>query len=543
MSIATRIESMYDNVDKAYKSINKLGVDLTDVDKNIENISPLLDDFYDTLPKVTGTGETLTLNNTSEAPMEIDLKGNTSQASEPTPSTPVDVNVVSGDNTIEVVGKNLANYDNNNNLEYRFLNASGEFETSTYTYINGIIKTNSNKMTVSFKNKTGTGNIRIGHFKSDGTFIKRDLLSSTPTTITLDNDVSYLIYSIDKRESTNFEEVQIQTGDSATSYQPYTSQTQLISLGVENLFDKSNWQKYAFDITIGTSTYNDHATANKVANGTPIKVEGGKYYVLNWTNPSGVTINEFNLYCYDSSGILRYVHASSGNSLAKGVARKLENDVAYINISSFGSLTDEQLQGIANTLQLTKGTMPQHISNNPIELCKIGDKQDYIYKDNGTWYLHKEIGKVTYVGTESNWYKQDSWSAVGSNTSAFYRAKPSDSLGDTNTYSNYFVRNTNITSVDTPCMNLGGTNIIFRINKTLADTTDGFKTWLGNNNVEARYILATPTNTEITDTTLINQLDNLQNLNSYNPTTNIMQENNDKPFIITASALKDLSNL
>jgi hypothetical protein len=35
-----------------------------------------------------------------------------------------------------------------------------------------------------------------------------------------------------------------------------------------------------------------------------------------------------------------------------------------------------------------------------IELCKIETYQDYIYKDNGVWYLHKEIGKVVLNGTE-----------------------------------------------------------------------------------------------------------------------------------------------
>jgi hypothetical protein len=69
-------------------------------------------------------------------------------------------------------------------------------------------------------------------------------------------------------------------------------------------------------------------------------------------------------------------------------------------------------------------------------------------------------------------------------------------------------------------------------------TLDQFKTFISTNNIIAYYSLATPTNTEITDTTLINQLDNLQNLNSYNPTTNIMQENNDKPFILDATLLK-----
>lgn len=58
------------------------------------------------------------------------------------------------------------------------------------------------------------------------------------------------------------------------------------------------------------------------------------------------------------------------------------------------------------------------------------------------------------------------------------------------------------------------------------------------------YIVrADTTQTEITDTTLINQLEALKEAQSYSGQTNILQVNNDAPFIITAKALMDLSNL
>ena len=37
----------------------------------------------------------------------------------------------------------------------------------------------------------------------------------------------------------------------------------------------------------------------------------------------------------------------------------------------------------------------------PIELCKIGDYQDYIYKDSDKWYKHGVIGKVVLDGSET----------------------------------------------------------------------------------------------------------------------------------------------
>ena len=51
MSIASEITSIGENLKKDYQAIANLGADLTNVDKNIENIAELLDGVYDNLPK------------------------------------------------------------------------------------------------------------------------------------------------------------------------------------------------------------------------------------------------------------------------------------------------------------------------------------------------------------------------------------------------------------------------------------------------------------------------------------------------------------
>lgn len=57
------------------------------------------------------------------------------------------------------------------------------------------------------------------------------------------------------------------------------------------------------------------------------------------------------------------------------------------------------------------------------------------------------------------------------------------------------------------------------------------------------YNFDTPTITEITDTTLIEQLDNLEKAYSYDTQTNISQTNQDKPFIISYEAILSLRNV
>jgi hypothetical protein len=81
--------------------------------------------------------------------------------------------------------------------------------------------------------------------------------------------------------------------------------------------------------------------------------------------------------------------------------------------------------------------------------------------------------------------------------------------------------------------------MILRIRKAIIGTTENeVNTYLANNNIIAYYVLATPTDIEITDTTLISQLNALEKAKSYDNVTNIMQENNDLPFILDIKTLK-----
>ena len=56
---------------------------------------------------LTSDGESITINNTASDSLKLSLKGNTSQSGTPTPTSPIPVSVVSGDNDTVVCGKNL----------------------------------------------------------------------------------------------------------------------------------------------------------------------------------------------------------------------------------------------------------------------------------------------------------------------------------------------------------------------------------------------------------------------------------------------------
>lgn len=187
--------------------------------------------------------------------------------------------------------------------------------------------------------------------------------------------------------------------------------------------------------------------------------------------------------------------------------------------------------------------LPLDLGN--IELCKIGDYQDRIYKDNGKWYLNKQIGKVVLDGSE-NW---SSGSSVVSGTSRFYYNNnkilnpsytntPLSNMFKSLTWDEIYTQDTTRYGVAVWDDASHQGRLIIRIDNTLASSVTNFKTWLGTNQPIVYYVLSTPTTTEITDTTLISQLEAIYSAPLYEE-TNITQTNNDLPMVLDITAYKD----
>jgi len=186
-----------------------------------------------------------------------------------------------------------------------------------------------------------------------------------------------------------------------------------------------------------------------------------------------------------------------------------------------------------------------------MELCKIGTYQDYIYESNGNWFKKDNIGKVVLNGSED-------WE-VFLNVNYEYQLVLFDgATTDTdNQYfpaicSNYINRNvassllnnyefSHFSTKPTPSSTQKKRYVRFRNNEIT--TLQDWKNNLESNNSIIYIPLATPTDTQITDTTLITQLDNLQKAISYDSQTNISQNNTDKPFIIYAEAIRSLKDV
>ena len=562
MSIASRITSIEGHISDIYDSVELTGVDTTDIDKNLVNVPNTLkegyidiinngtDTLYNNFPKVSGEGTSLTLNNTYQAPMRNFLKGNTSQTGTPTPTSPIDVNVVSGDNEIQVCGKNLCNNDIILSFFLNFTNSTiGEAEGSKTMYAK--VPKNTD---ITISRATLTNRFRIGLLneipQNGGTFYLAyigDSSSDLSKTINSGNYEYVAVQYTNQSENTN---IQIEKSNQATNFEPYQGNTYNIDLPVENLLpnpSNSGSSTGAGNMSLTWNTNNEYKLSGNATRSA--NVVGG-------TIATDYTIKEGDYLhlCNDStpSGVIQFVGLTPQSAQAFVVTINSKNKV--LDLTSYVGKTIHSVffycvSGASADMTMTpmivngisKETSFTPFGTTPIELCKIGNYQDYIYKDSDKWYLYKAIGKVVLNGSEASWY---SASTQGGGTRYEYRDNSFTDTIENNVagpiLSNYFgaisVNQTYTSVVGVSYKNKGskGLYIYDGTNQTLAD----FKTWLSTHSTSVYYVLATPTITQITYQPLIYQLEAWYQAKSKNGQTNISQINNDLPFIIYASALK-----
>ena len=567
MSITSRINEMSSHIEQAYDELQGLGADLTNVDKNIENISMVLDDIYDSMPQVSGEGTSLTLDDTRVGKIKSTLKGNTSQTTysgynlcefSSNQNSKVTVN---NDGTIRINGTSVGFSINYNSITFE----SGTAYSCIYQLVSGSVNAPNG---LGIMSAFGTS----GYWPGSG--VKETVTPSSNLTrqgmwvaegAVFTNAVfKVLIY---KGSDTKTWEPYV--GSTPTNITPspnpsYPQPVNVVSGDSEiNVCGKNLLPNNATTQTINGVTFTVNDDKSVTLNGTASAIadfymygsatDNGEYYCIpkgtySISDPSsgwfyigrektlGAVVGNSALLnalssqdCYFYGFIIR---ATSGSSFS--------NLTLYPQIEKGSSAsTYEPYQGNTYNIDLPEG----------MELCKIGNYQDYFYKDNGKWYLHKEIGKVVLNGSE-NW---QSVSSVVSGTSRFY-------YDDDNIlnpayinapFSNMFksLRWVDIYNQDTTTRNGVACwdddshqgRLLIRIDNTFADTVSAFKTWLGTNLPIVYYVLATPTNEEITYQPLIDQLNELEKAMSKDGQTNISQVNNDLPFKITASALKEWS--
>ena len=540
MNVASRIQEIEGHIGDIYDTL-ELGGDTTQ-NKNIVNINSEIkreykdflangtDTLWNNWNKVSGTGESLTLNNTIKAKMEIDLNGNTQQNGTPTPDSPVDIQSVTGNQVISVCGKNL----------FDGVVALGEFNN-----LGNINSTSIRNYSVNYIPVTPSTNYvsnltinRMCFYDKNKNFISRSSNFSFTTFTTLSN-AYYIRFDISTDYDTDT--MQIEQGSTATSYEAYQSQTYPIYLGVENLLENN-----ATTQTISGVSFIKNSDGTITANGT---ATAQILYVINSSvsMTGNYTLSGSPTTSQDSTYFLQLYGTGGVNDYGNGASISNFNGVIRIVVRNGAVLND-----VIFKPQIEKGTKKSPYTpygTTPIELCWIPNTnyRDRLFKaidgdsfydtldtttknslDSGSWYKYGAIGKVVLDGSETWVYD----TVGGFNRFSTLLQDAFVGTGRQICLSNYFINN--LTS------NADG--ICFIVNKYVYlyknDTTNAndFKTWLSTHNTEVYYVLSTPTYTKITDTNLISDLNNLYNLKSYNDTTNISVDG-DLPMILDVSAL------
>lgn len=341
---------------------------------------------------------------------------------------------------------------------------------------------------------------------------------------------STMFYGMAQNDVAQLTNIQVEQGSTATSYEPYTGSTPSQLVPAPNPDYPQDIQVVTGEQTV-TVTGKNLFDKNAATTGKRLGPDGGEIDDIPYFTSNFIPVNPSNAYKFSGytqeGGLSALAQYDSNKNFIKRVSGygwfnvSLEQNTAYIKFCTLLTdidTTQLELGSTATTYEPYQGAT-KTVDLGSIELAKIGTYQDYIYKSGDDWYIHKEIGKSVVTGSESEtWTTADSQN-TGDTFYAGCRNIDSDGpieTGKDNLISDYFRQISNIWGGDDV-----GSQIIpsqnwyklrFRVLKTDLATVDlaGMKAWFAAHNTTVYYILATPTDTQITDATLIGELDGLE---------------------------------
>lgn len=431
----------------------------------------------------------------------------------PNPDYPQPVNVVTGTQNVWVHGKNLLNPSamiNGYVLATGGINtnaATGDMATPYFIPVepNSSVTFTIYKTTSSYASWFGLCEYTEANETSfTGTRQVDQTAGITSATFTVGANTHFVRVSARNMQAAT--EYQLEYGSTKTSYEAYTNHDYDLDLASKNLFDETT-------ITAGDITGN--YTNIRISSRQVYYLKAGTYTIssdvssdYNW----GITTNQVGAPPLGSWPTMKYDPGWQTSASLPFTFTLSEAQEGWLCLNfkrvNGGNLTVEDIKQFHWQLQKGSDATTYQPYYTPIELAKIGDYQDYIYKSGSDWYVHKEIRKTVFDGDED--WKVPS-SMQGTNTSVFF--VPNTVITpNLPALCNSFTYYTGAYYTDINgqfCTIWGGSTYLFRIYNTIASTAAEFKTWLSSNNMTLYDILATPTDTQITDSTLIGQLNAL----------------------------------
>lgn len=238
MPTLNKLEYLDETKQQIKTALNQFGSGITDED-TFRSYASKIENIYNNWPKVTGTGESVTLNNTKVGKMQLNLKGNTSQEPSPNPSYPQNVHVVKGTNMILFNTINL--YDSNTALLEKKLDDNGELEDSPYYFTSDFIEiTGSTNYTYTKIKGQSTHNSYMCQYDENKVLIKRDIIAMIMASRTIETQANAKYVRI----SGVLEDVNItvlELGDKSTVY-PITLPSNMEMCKIDDYADEFVYQ-------------------------------------------------------------------------------------------------------------------------------------------------------------------------------------------------------------------------------------------------------------------------------------------------------------
>lgn len=454
----------------------------------------------------------------------------------PSPDYPQPIQTVTGEQTVTVIGKNLfrakdgqyrtstlavdvengvihvygrnhASYDQNVWIPVEDIHADGTYTlTMNYSgYGGGAFRLNKDKSYQAADNFGGTY-----YSPNRGTPV-----TASATNITYNWILIHLSHGSSLSEVDYYINPQFESGSSSTDFEPHQSQTYPLNLG-KNLWPDT-YYKDGYVISAG---------------GVDTPLAAGAIWA---TKAKPSTAYSFSLVAHGTGNLRFHAYDKSGNWI-KQIAVFA---ISTLNTRVSGSITTPAncaelrwgfLKDIADP-QLELGSTATDYAEyfEPIELCKIGDYQDYFHKDNGTWYKTAQIGKavVSSFSAQKNSGVSGEYIFTLSLDNALKTASEEmsqariDKLRATTRQYVYGNPSSNTFAFPSEGSDYWGTGGVTAIDEIKTMTLAEANTWLASNPLTIYYALATPTDTTITNQALIDQLEAIRTASLQNGTNTI----------------------
>lgn len=535
---------------------------------NDSDLRKMIESVYYALPRVNGSGTNVTLTDTAFSYMKNKLYAtDTSQES------------TSGYNLVDTLATNSAfitsglTYSRAENGEISITGTSNR--AWDYTLTTTMTFEAGKTYTFSIQNSGSTDAFIYLSLNANNGGSKTIRNNGSLTFTIVENQTLGAKISLGSGTTTNWKlKIMVEEGSTAHDYEPYTNGAspnpdypQVIhTITGDNELIVSGKNKF------NVNDFESQLVSGKILNdnGVEINDSGSTYskYMIYLKANTTYHLKGYwqRIYYYNENKVFKS-RSSSTNTLRDSDYTPTENEYIEFQINNATWSANKGQEQV----ELGSGSTYEAYKSNSVlltlgdkEICKIGSYEDKIFKaikgneiydslsveekntlDYGKWYLRKNVYIHTFDGTET-------LTTYGSQTNrsafAYDTGSNLEIYSDANTVPNILCTHL-IPTTQASTWKPGDISrrkeepkTIYYVLEAGLNVTTGLQ-WLVNNNVKTYTPLATPTN-ELFNDTIQDQLEDIyNNMLSYEGQTNVSQVNEDLPFNINSTALKDLNNL